>query len=248
MGMRWKSHIAIAKALSQSLGLPKDLERALSQGSVEPDKQPDLIIGRRGRKYVAPHHNPPLRIIMNHVWNARLAYLNGDNPQAMKSLGRVLHYIQDKSVSKGFLGLSHGSREHGILFQVIPEKAIQKGISMAISSPQYVKTIIKSVEPKKNIDEIMYQACMCSAIVAKSILGSKNPSKELVENFKLAKERYRKRTIPIALGISTTFLFSAVIVQNFWLILLGALAGYIIQRLDTTYHNLKEEVKWFGIK
>ena len=59
----------------------------------------------------APHHDPELGIIMKHIWNARLAYLNGEDFKAMKSLGRASHYIQDKSVSKGFLGLSHDKRE-----------------------------------------------------------------------------------------------------------------------------------------
>jgi len=250
--MKWKTHITISKAISRSLGLQKDLEKALSQGSIEPDKYPDevLRVGRRGSVYTAPasHHDPELGVIMKHIWNARLSYLSGDNIQAMKSLGRALHYIQDKSVSKGFLGLSHGLREENLSFQTIPEDAIERGINFAICSPHYVKKIIKSVKPKRKLDEIMNQACMCSAAIAKAVIGDKTPSNELVENFKSVRERYRKKTIPIAIGTFGMILIASIITQNFLYIIFGIFAGYIIQRLDFKYHYLKEEAKWFGIK
>ncbi|WP_157202998.1 hypothetical protein [Methermicoccus shengliensis] len=88
--MKWKTHTAIARAISKSLNLSKDLEKALSQGSIEPDKYPDKVlrVGRRGRVYMAraAHHDPELEVIMRHVWNARLSYLSGNSIQAMKSL------------------------------------------------------------------------------------------------------------------------------------------------------------------
>jgi len=250
--MKWKTHTAIARAISKSLNLPKDLEKALSQGSIEPDKYPDKVlrVGRRGRVYTvsAPHHDPELGVIMKHIWNARLAYLSGDDFQAMKSLGRALHYIQDKSVSKGFLGLSHDTREEELSHQAISENAIKKGIHIAICSPHYIKKYIKSVKPKKNLDEIMNQACMYSAAIAKAVIGGKTPSKELIENFRSAKEKYRKGTVPIAIGTFGVISIASIIKQNFLYIIFGILAGYIIQKLDLKYHYLKEEAKWFGIK
>lgn len=250
--MKWKTHTAIARAISNSLNLPKDLEKALSQGSIEPDKYPDKVlrVGRRGRVYTAyaSHHDPEIGIIMKHIWDARLAYLSGDKFQAMKSLGMALHYIQDKSVSKGFLGLSHDSREDSISLQTLPEGAIEKGISIAVCSPHFVKKRIKSVKPKKNPNEIMYQACMYSSAIVKAVIGERTPSNELVNDFKSAKERYHKRTIPIAIGIFGIILIASLIMQNFLYIIFGILAGYLTQRLDFKYHHLKEEAKWFGIK
>jgi len=250
--MKWETHKAIARAVSKSLNLPRDLEKALSQGSVEPDKYPDKVIrvGRRGRLYIssASHHDPELGVIMKHIWNARLAYLSGDDFQAMKRLGRALHYIQDKSVSKGFFGLSHDKREEELPNQPISEDAIKKGIHIAICSPHFVKKCIKSVKPKKNLDEIMKQACMYSAAITKAVIGEKTPSEELVKNFNSAKEKYRKRTIPVAMGIFGAILIASIILQNLLYIIFGILAGYIIQRLDLKYHYLKEEAKWFGIK
>ncbi len=250
--MKWKTHIAIARAISKSLNLSKDLEKALSQGSIEPDKYPDKVlrVGRKGRVYTAsaPHHDPELRVIMKHIWNVRLAYLSGSDFQAMKSLGRALHYIQDKSVSKGFFGLSHDSREYTLSYQSIPENAIERGIHIAICSPHYIKKCIKNVNPKKNIKEIMNQACMYSATIAKAVIGDKAPSNELIESFKSAKERYRKRTMPVAVGIFGAISIASIIMQNFLYIIFGIFAGYITQRLDLKYHYLKEEVNWFGIK
>jgi len=250
--MKWKTHTAIARAISKSLDLSKDLEKALSQGSVEPDKYPDKVlrVGRRGRVYnaYARHHNPDLGVIMAHVWNARISYLRGDDVQAMKSLGSALHYVQDKSVSKGFLGLSHNKREEDVSFATISEDAIRRGIEIATCSPHYVKKIVKGVEPRENIDEIMYQACMYSAAVAKAVVGEKTPSNWLVENFKSAKERYHRRIIPMAIGIFGAFSITSILTQNFLYAVFGILACYITQRADLKYHNLKEEAKWFGIK
>jgi hypothetical protein len=69
--MKWRTHTAIAREISKSLNLPKDLEKALSQGSIEPDKYPDkaLRMGRRGRVYttLASHHDPELGVIMKHM-------------------------------------------------------------------------------------------------------------------------------------------------------------------------------------
>ncbi len=249
--MKWKTHTSIARAISKSLNLPKDLEKALSQGSIEPDKYPDKVlrVGRGGvYTTTASHHDPEMKIIMKHIWSARSAHLRGDDFSTMRSLGRALHYIQDKSVSKGFLGLSHDSREDEVSYQPIPENAIEKGIDIAVSSPHFIKKSIKSVRPKKNPDEIMYQACMYSAAIAKAVIGDKTPSDKLVRNFKFVKEKYRKRTIPIALVTSGIISIGSVVMQNFWYILLGILAGYIAQRLDLRYHYLKEEARWFGIK
>lgn len=249
--MKWKDHIAIANAISDVLGFEGVLTRALSQGSVEPDKHPDevLKVGRRGGLYTAPaaHHDPSLGVIMKHVWDARLAYLDRDNILTMRSLGMALHYIQDKSVSKGFLGLWHESRENKILSQVIPENAIKRGIKVAVSSPHYVKDVIKDVKPKNDPSEIMDQACMCSATIVEAIIKDRMPPNELVDDLRSAKVKYRKRTIPLAIMISGIVIAVFVIIGHAIFGLFGCLVGYIVQRLDFRYHYLKEEAKWFGI-
>lgn len=250
--MKWKTHIAIAKAIARALRLQKDLEYTLSQGSIEPDKHPDNVwrLGRRGRAYKAraPHHNPDLGVIMKHIWNARLAYLRGDSVQAVTSLGKALHYIQDKTVSRGFFGLSHNSREEKVAHQTISQDTIEKGIKSAMCSPHYVNKTIRGIKPKKNPKAVVNQACVSSAAIAKAVLGDKTPSRELVAGFNSAKERHCKRTVPLAIGAFGLISIASVITQNVLYLLLGFFCGYIIQRLDVKYHYLKEEAKWFGIK
>ncbi len=250
--MKWKSHIAIAKAISRYLGLPKNLEKALVDGSIEPDKYPDKVlrVGRRGSVYTArmPHHDPDLGVIMKHIWNSRQVYLNGDDFQAMKNLGRALHYVQDKSVARGFLGLAHDSREYDLSYTAVPEDAIKTGIDTALSSPHHVKKIVNSVKPKNNLDEIIEQACLSSASIAKAVISEKEPPSELVEHFKSAKENHYKKALPLSIGIAAVILIVSIITKNLLIAICGILAGYLTQRFDPKYYFFKEEAKWFGIK
>ena len=57
--MKWKSHVAISRAIAMEIGLPEELERALCSGAVEPDRRPDAAFREQGRvlRIVrAPHH------------------------------------------------------------------------------------------------------------------------------------------------------------------------------------------------
>ncbi len=259
--LKWKSHISIAKAIAASIGFPKDLEKEFVQGSIEPDKRPDRVVGvsGRGRVYVAraPHHKPSLSIVMKHVWDARISYLNNDSAGSVRSLGRALHYVQDSCVSKGFLGLSHGSREEDLLSQMVSLEFIEAGFKEAVCSPHYVKDTIRSVKPSTDSKEIMRQACLYSAAITKAVLGEKKPSTKLLEDYETAKERYRRRTIPISTGISLAILLASITafillhLESWQLALLlttSISAGYLTQKLDHKYHYLKEEAKWFTTK
>lgn len=265
--MKWKTHKLISIAIANALNLPKNLEKSFIDGSVWPDKYPEKSLVGGRQSYYASHHNPETEIIMKHIWKARLTYLKrGNNFLTMRSIGRALHYIQDKSVSKGFLSLSHNSREKEVSLQVIPEDAIKKGLDIAICSPNFIRKCIKDTKSKEKPSEIIYQACIYSAAITKAVIKDKVPSNELVKNFQLAKERYRTKTIPLAIIIAL-IVFGLVFVgyilklyqisavtnlQYFGVVLIGIftgfLAGYIIQRLDFKYYSLKEEMKWFGVK
>ena len=238
--MKWKTHIAIAKAISKSLYISKDLERSLSQGSIEPDKY----------EIHTSHHHPELRVIMNHIWDARLAYLNGDFHQTTRSLGRALHYVQDKSVYKGYYDTSHDTRENDLCSQKIPTDAIWYGLhnTKYKCSPYFCEKIIENIKPKENSSEIIYQACLYSAVIIKTVIGEKTASNELIEDFKSSKKRYYNRTIPLSIGVSGLILTLSIIQQSLLLLPFGILAGYIVQKLDFKYHYLKKEVEWFGVK
>jgi len=62
--LKWKSHIAIAKAIAGSMGFPKDLEKEFSRGLIRLDGLPDRAVRMSGRerRYMvrAAHHKPKL--------------------------------------------------------------------------------------------------------------------------------------------------------------------------------------------
>ena len=164
-------------------------------------------------------------------------FVQGDRVRAARSLGRALHYVQDKSLSKGFLGLSHGSREDEAALQKVSLRSNQRRNFVSGLLSHYVEKVIR---------EVMREACWASAAIAKAVFGMRDPPKELPSALRHAKERYWKRTIPLAATASIAFLLAAAITRNL-LLALGVLSGYVIQLLDRKYHYLKKEAKWFGI-
>ncbi|MEM3511640.1 MAG: hypothetical protein QXW47_09880 [Candidatus Jordarchaeales archaeon] len=249
--MKWRTHMAIARAIADALGLDKKARNALSAGSIDPDRHPDMAVrvGRRGKVYVAraSHHDPSLRLIMKHVWRARKSYLKGEYIEALRSLGRALHYVQDMSVSKGVLWLSHDLREARAASLNIPAGAVREGVSSAFCSPNYVERTIKSVRPQRDEERALEEACRVSGSIARAVLGRREPPEELIRDFVQARRRYWRRTIPLAAAVSLIFLISALATQNA-IFAPGVLSGYIVQLLDRKYHFLRKEVEWYKVK
>ena len=165
----------------------------------------------------------------------------------MLSLGRTLHYIQDKCVSKGFLGFSHDARESEVSNHMLPVDMIEKGKRMSKCSPHYVKKILRYITPSKNITEIMTYACLYSATIAEAVLGEKTAPENLIRDYRSAKERYRKRIIPLAVISFLIVSLLSIVLQSYLYIGFGILLVFIIPRADLKYHYLKEEAKWFGM-
>lgn len=248
--MKWKSHTAIARAIAEEMGLSHQLEEALCEGSVDPDRRPDAAVkvSRRGRTFIgrAPHHDAPEGIIMGHAWRSREAYLRGDDRLAARYLGRALHYVQDRSVSPGFMGLGHDPREEYIADLVPPREAVRKGIDMAMCSPIFVRECVQALRPRKDPREAMYQATLFSAAISASVLGPPDSEERFISEYEKARRgrRYRYATAAAAVGISLAA--SALLVQPL-LLAAGALAAIAVVRIDPGYYRLKEEAEWFGI-
>lgn len=249
--MKWKSHAAIARTIAEEMGLPRVLEEELCEGSVDPDRRPDaaLKISGSGRTFIgrAPHHAPPTGIITGHAWRSREAYLRGDDRQAARYLGRALHYIQDKSVSAGFMGRSHDPREEDIADLVPPRDAVRKGIDMAVCSPLFVRECVKAVRPRKDPQEAMYQATLFSAAVFASVLGPPDSEERFISEYDRARRgrRYRYAAAAAVSGIS---IIASILLAQPFLLAAGAIATLAAVLLDTSYCDLKEEAEWFGIK
>jgi hypothetical protein len=195
--MKWKSHTAIARAISAEMNLPEDLERAFCAGSIEPDKRPDLAFrtSKGGRTYVgrAPHHMPPTGTIMDYAWRARRSYLAGNDYWAVKSLGRGLHYVQDKCVHTGFKGWRHDARESAIANLSPPRKAVREGIDMAKCSPRFVHDCIISVKPRRDPRRAMYEATMFSSAIFASVIGPADAQSRFSAEYRRAIVGHRYR-------------------------------------------------------
>jgi|GEM_PF-582903 len=245
--MKWKTHVAISRAICRELNLPKAWEKYLCQGSVEPDRYPDKFGSGRSYTRHVPHHRPPFSVIMKYIWSARLAYLRGDFREALKNLGRALHYVQDRCVAKGVLGLSHEKGEEDLALLEVEMKAIRKGIDSAKCSPHYVKSVIKSIKPGRNAEEILFNACMYSASIAGAVLGDKKPPRELIKEYETAKKKYFRVTILLMIRIWGASLIASIVIQDFNMLFGGLFMVFLVRKFDFKYRRLREEVKWFGI-
>ncbi len=249
--MKWKSHKAIARAIAREMQLPKELEKALSDGSVEPDRLPDALfrMGKNGRGRIirAPHHHPHTGMVMDYAWRARRAYLQGNDYWAAKSLGRALHYIQDKSVNTGIMFLAHDSRERAIAALEPPPTAVAKGVGMAISSPKFVRKCILKVRPRRNPRDSMYDATLYSSAIFASVFTSPRTTEKFLREYRRAARNHRWRWIA-AIGMlamaAVSYLFLGLLLAA---VVEAALAATLVL-LDPDYRRLRKEAEWFGVQ
>jgi len=167
--LKWSTHIAIARTVSTTLGLSKSDERLLVEGSIDPDRNPDLLgkTGKSDRRM--PHHSPTTTVILAYVWEARQNILSGQRSLAMLNLGRALHYVQDMSV--GFSSWEdHDRREKRLENEDLDLRAIRRGTEAARPSPRFVRKVIRGVKPERRIARAMSSACYSSAALAAAVI------------------------------------------------------------------------------
>jgi hypothetical protein len=248
--MKWKSHTAIARAIATEMGLSDELEKALCAGSVEPDKRPDRAfkVSRKGHTYIgrAPHHQPPTGTIMAYAWRSRKAYLSGNDYWAVKSLGRALHYVQDKCVSTGFLGRAHDAREDELADITPPVSAVRQGIDLAVCSPFFVRECVNAVRPRKDAHTAMFEATLFSSAIFASVLGPLDAEEEFAANYRRAVNGHRFRYAAGAGAAAASVMFGYTMQQPLLLVLGGAAALATI-RIDPGYYHLRDEAEWYGL-
>jgi hypothetical protein len=249
--MKWKSHTAIARAIAVEMNLPDELERAFCAGSVEPDKRPDLAyrVSKRGRTYVgrAPHHMPSTGTIMTYAWRARKAYLAGNDYWAVKSLGRGLHYVQDKCVHTGFRGWKHDARENEIADVVPPRRAVREGIEMARCSPHFVRDCIVAVRPRRDPRRAMYDATKFSSAIFASVIGPVDAEERFSADYERAFKGHRHRYVA-ACAMMAASSAAAYTLMDPLILVPGVLAAVAAVRIDPTYYRLMDEAEWFGLE
>ena len=242
--MKWKSHTAIARAIAEEADIHGDLRQALYRGVVDPDRSPDYKRSKNGKNFRRmAHHNPSTSMIMEYVWDARYAYLKGDHVSAMSSIGRALHYVQDKSVSRGFRGWTHDWRESSIAKLDPPQNEVILAFKKAESSPEYVRFCITSVKGRKNAERAMRIATYYSSAIFAAVM---TPPDNAGENRNKSLKQYESRK----LLLFATLLIGAV---SALLFLLGetyvgaAMAAIFILLLMTNrdYREIRRKASWY---
>lgn len=250
-GMKWKSHTAIARAISAEMNLPEDLERAFCAGSIEPDKRPDMAYrtSRSGRRYIgrAPHHQPPTGTIMAYAWRARRAYLEGNDYWAIKSLGRALHYVQDKCVHTGWGGWRHDAREEDIADLPPPRRAVIEGIEMAECSPAFVRDCISAVRPRRDPHRAMHDATLYSSAIFASVIGPPDLEGSFSDEYGRAVRGHRLR-YAAAVAMLVSSVIAAAVLEEPLFLLPGPPAAIAVVRIDPAFYRARDRAEWFGLQ
>jgi hypothetical protein len=249
--MKWKSHTAIARAIAIEMGLSDELEKALCVGSVEPDKRPDRAfwINRKGREYIgrAPHHQPPTGTIMAYAWRSREAYLLGNEYWAVKSLGRALHYVQDKCVATGFLYHRHDRMEEELADIHPPVAAVRRGIDLAVCSPFFVRECVNAARPKSDPRAAMFEATLFSSAIFASVLGPMDAEKRFNLEYNKATKGHHLRWVAGVAAVATSGA-AAYALQQPVALMLGGGAAVALVGINPSYYHIREEAKWFGME
>lgn len=244
--MKWKNHMSIARSIARALMLTDGEEEMLVEGSIDPDRNPDLVLRKDGRHIgKMPHHSPTTGVVMRYVWDARNSLLSDRRLEAMMALGRALHYIQDRSV--GFSSRrQHDRKEKKIGFEEVDLEAVDRGIMDAVSSPRYVRRIVKKVKPHKGSNKAMSRACYHSAAIAAAVIGQLQAHAGLEESYR----RSRRRHLVSILLSSGTFLagtYGVVWLESYQYLALP-IAGILLLLVDgAIYARRKDEARWFGL-
>lgn len=246
--MKWRTHMAITRAVCSRLGIQAAKE--IADASVLPDKDPDYVYkfrwgkkrARVHRGRVAHHGREVLDLAFNYLKKARKAYMKGDN-RYVEYLGRALHYIQDYSVDprqKLWIfeyrsGQAHDEREGNLARLQVPEEAISAGFN-EVCTPSRVKEVIFKVRPKKDPEEIMLLATFLSAVAVKLVFKPDKPH-NLEENYRNA-----LKTHVILVSLPLLMLLFGVSASN---LVLAVVFSLILHVLDFRYHKWKLEYEWF---
>ncbi|MCG7840411.1 MAG: hypothetical protein MIO87_00715 [Methanomassiliicoccales archaeon] len=244
--MKWRSHLSIGNAIADRFQMSEGERRSFLDGMVEPDRHGERA-NRPGHSYRVRHHRASDRVIMLHVWMARKSFLRNDTYQGYRHLGMALHYIQDKSTAKGFMGLTHERREKKLAGLTVPQKAVEGGLRKYVSSPEFVRGTIVRTKPKKDLEGIMVQASFRSAAVAAAVLDASQPplfSKQM----SLARRRHALIHAPLAVGSMAVGLSLALAWYSPFPIIVPLPLVLLALILDRPYRQLKRLAEWNGLR
>lgn len=244
--MKWRSHISIGKAIADVLELPPGERKAFLDGIVEPDRHKERVSGP-GYSYRVSHHHPRRRVFMLHVWMARRSFLRNNSYQGYRHLGMALHYLQDKSTSKGFMGLSHDRREEALAEVKVPMEAIERGFNKYLSNPEFVSRSLELTKPLKDVDQIMAQASFRSAAVAAAVTDLRRPS-GLERKLRSLHRRHLLVHLPLSIGALAVGSSLSLVWWNAIPIAMAIVVSLGMLVMDRPYRQLSRVASWHGLK
>ncbi len=244
--MKWRSHISIGKAIADMLELPPGERKAFLDGIVEPDRHKERVNGP-GYSYQVSHHRPRRKVVMLHVWMARRSFLRNNSYLGYRHLGMALHYLQDKSTSKGFLGMSHDRREEALAEIAVPGDAIERGFRKYLSSPEFVSRSLELTKPQKDVHQIMAQASFRSAAVAAAVTDVRRPA-GLEQKLRALHRDHLLVHVPVAIGALAIGASLSVAWWNAIPLGTAVLISLIAVVRDRPYRQLNRVALWHGLK
>jgi hypothetical protein len=245
--VKWKSHRAITREVCAALGLEDHYCELMVAGAVEPDRHHEVRKDKRGLYRRVRHHGSPNSVILMFVWKARMAFLEGDYEEASRDMGRALHYIQDRSVSKGWRGLSHDRREAAVAEVRVPVKAIEIGIEGAVSSPMFIRECILATKEHREPERSIFQASMISAAVAKAVVSDPDPPCGLEEALTRARWSYLFIAWPAAVAIGLGMISIASNTGRIWVAALLPLSVLLPILAWSRLRRLRSMALWYGL-
>jgi hypothetical protein len=244
-GVKWCSHLSIGKAIADLAALSTGERKAFLEGIVEPDRHHERI-GRGVSSRRLSHHRASERLIMLHVWMARRSFLRNDDYEGYRHLGMALHYLQDRSVSKGFLGFTHDAREERLAKQRVPMAAIEDGMRRYMATPDFVRRSISRTRPLKDPSKIMLQASFSSAAVAAAVLDARGV-KEAGREHRRLRKRHALILFPLALGSLAVGVSLSLVWMSPFPLLVSAPFTVFAVHLDMPYRRSARLAEWNGI-
>ncbi|MCE5295913.1 MAG: hypothetical protein LLG16_02265 [Euryarchaeota archaeon] len=246
--MKWKSHAAVTRAVCRAVGMSDYHERIIIGGAIEPDLHPVNV--RRGSDMPGrvAHHGRSDRVINILLWKSRLAFIRGDEEHGCRNLGRALHYVQDKSVSFGRNLSSHDRLEEEIGEMSVPEMAIEIGLDNALCSPIYVSECVRSIEPKRDAYDAIYQATYVSAALTSAVVGTTEATPDLGRELRRAVILHHYVLSPLAFASAFIVVALALISGH---LELSALAPVMIGAAlvsEWRYRSARKVAQWYGIE
>ncbi|HVO77597.1 MAG TPA: hypothetical protein VMS79_01880 [Methanomassiliicoccales archaeon] len=248
--MKWRTHAELSRCVAEVIGLPDELGQLFVQATLDPDRNALRMTrtsGGRTERVRIRHHDPPRSELVRQIWRSRNAWLEGREEDAIWSLGRTLHYVQDMHVRTGVMMLSHDPTEEGISRLEVDRRVAVLGASTAVTSPHFVEECLRRAGPREDIRQALDSATLLSSAIAVATLGARSPPPSCLAKWREDRRRHRALVIPLAAIAPALVVVWAFAAGVPYYSILGIPAFLAVMTGDSRYRYDREEAQWFGL-